>query len=119
MGMVGATAAVLLRGWMRERARAASRRLQWVLTIVALQVMFDAFTPEVSSTAHLAGMLCGFGLGLLLYRPPASAARGFAPVMADATVPARNLTPETTEKSGKEFFIHEGARRGTKGYEEM
>lgn len=84
MGLVGATAAVLLRGWFRERARSASRRLRWVLMIVALQVVFDAFTPEVSSTAHVTGMFWGFLLALLLFRPPILAARGFAPAFLDA-----------------------------------
>ena len=60
MGLIGGTAAVLLRGWRKKRSRALSRRLAGILLILALQVAFDLSTPEVSFSAHLTGMVVGF-----------------------------------------------------------
>src|SRR5262249_7221896 len=39
MGLIGATAAIQLRGWVRERARIARRRLRVLFLILALQVV--------------------------------------------------------------------------------
>lgn len=66
MGLIGATAAILLRGWAKERARIARRRLSAVVMILALQVVFDQLTPQVSGTAHLAGAVWGFVLASLI-----------------------------------------------------
>jgi rhomboid protease GluP len=66
MGIIGATAAVQARGWLRERAAVAARRLRMVVVIVLLQAAFDYFTPQVSGTAHLAGAAYGFVLASLL-----------------------------------------------------
>jgi rhomboid protease GluP len=66
MGLIGATAAILFRGWAKERARIARRRLGMVVMILALQVVFDQLTPQVSGTAHLAGALWGFVLTSLI-----------------------------------------------------
>lgn len=60
MGVLGGTAAVLLRGWKVERAQAAWRRLGSLGLIFALQVVFDLVTPGVSFTAHFAGIVVGF-----------------------------------------------------------
>lgn len=60
MGLVGATAALMLRGWMRHRARAARQRLVTMGIIIFTQTIFDAVTPEVSMTAHLSGAVLGF-----------------------------------------------------------
>ena len=60
MGLVGATVAVHLRGWARERARIASRRLLFLVFVIAFQVVFDLATPEVSFLAHFGGVLIGF-----------------------------------------------------------
>ncbi|HSV16521.1 MAG TPA: rhomboid family intramembrane serine protease [Tepidisphaeraceae bacterium] len=62
MGLIGATAAIQLRGWWRERARVAWRRLRLLGLILVMQAIFDAMTPEVSGTAHLAGAAWGFVL---------------------------------------------------------
>lgn len=67
MGLVGATAAILLAGWLRERARVAAQRLRAVAIIIVLQVTFDRFTPQVSGAAHLFGLAAGFFL-LLPFR---------------------------------------------------
>jgi rhomboid protease GluP len=64
MGLVGMTAGILARGWLRERARAAARRLQLIALIVLMQMVFDWMTPEVSSTAHMAGLILGFIIAL-------------------------------------------------------
>ncbi len=66
MGIVGATGALMLRGWMREKALAAKRRLITILAIVAMQSTFDSMVPQVSMTAHLSGALIGFVATLIL-----------------------------------------------------
>jgi rhomboid protease GluP len=69
MGLVGATGAILWRGWRIEKSRIASRRLVIIVAIVVLQVVFDLMTPQVSFTAHLAGFITGFAAtGLLKHR---------------------------------------------------
>jgi rhomboid protease GluP len=69
MGLVGATGAILMRGWRRERAPVASRRLMQIVFIVILQTIFDMMTPGVSMTCHLAGALCGFLVtGMMAHR---------------------------------------------------
>ena len=60
MGLIGATGALLLRGWRRDKARAARRRLGGVLVIVLVQSTFDTVVPQVSMTAHLSGVALGF-----------------------------------------------------------
>ncbi|MEQ9667607.1 rhomboid family intramembrane serine protease [Coleofasciculus sp. G2-EDA-02] len=67
MGIVGATAAILLQGWRREKSRLASRRLRFILFIIAFQVVFDLSIPHVSFTGHTSGLIIGFLVGLLLY----------------------------------------------------
>ncbi len=69
MGLVGATAAILLRGWWSERARVARKRLVWIGVIVAVQVVFDICTPVVSMSMHTAGLVTGFAAGMALFRP--------------------------------------------------
>jgi rhomboid protease GluP len=66
MGLVGATGAVMLRAWWRQKTLSARRRLVAVLLIVLMQTVFDAMVPEVSMTAHLSGALIGFATALLL-----------------------------------------------------
>jgi membrane associated rhomboid family serine protease len=60
MGLVGATGSLMLRGWLREKALAARRRLALMLLIVSMQTFFDCVVPHVSMTAHLSGALIGF-----------------------------------------------------------
>ncbi len=66
MGIVGATAAVLLQGWRREKSRLASRRLRFILFIIAFQVIFDLSIPQVSVTGHTSGLIIGFLVGSIL-----------------------------------------------------
>jgi rhomboid protease GluP len=60
MGLVGATAALMLRGWLQEKAFSARRRLVAMFAIVVIQTISDAFIPQVSMTAHLSGAVFGF-----------------------------------------------------------
>ena len=60
MGLVGATGALMLRGWLREKAFSAKRRLVAMLSIMAMQTLFDSLVPQVSMTAHLSGAVIGF-----------------------------------------------------------
>jgi rhomboid protease GluP len=87
MGLVGATGAILVVGWVRDNAVSALRRLRGVGIIVATQILFDSQNPHVSGTAHLAGCAAGFLLALplclLRRRAPAVLA---APVAAGAAV---------------------------------
>jgi membrane associated rhomboid family serine protease len=63
MGIVGAWAGFLVRHRHMPDARA---RLQNILTIIVVQVLFDRFTPQVSMSAHLCGLVTGFFLGLMI-----------------------------------------------------
>ena len=64
-GVVGAFGALLLAD-VREGRRGARRRLIELGAIVALQVVFDALTPEVSMSAHAFGFVIGLAAGLVL-----------------------------------------------------
>ncbi len=66
MGLVGATAALMLRGWWRAKASSARKRLVAMVVIVALQSVFDFLVPQVSMTAHLSGAAIGFVAALFL-----------------------------------------------------
>lgn len=66
MGVVGATTAIMLRGWLRERAAVARGRGLLMAGLVAMQAGIDALVPQVSSTAHLAGAALGFLAALLV-----------------------------------------------------
>ena len=66
LGLVGATGALMLRGWLRDRAHAAKRRFLTMIFIVAMQTVFDSMVPQVSMVAHLSGALLGFTIALLL-----------------------------------------------------
>ena len=66
MGLVGATGALMLRGWLREKALYARRRLTAVLAIIAMQTVFDSLVPQVSMTGHLSGAIIGFLTTMLL-----------------------------------------------------
>ena len=63
MGIVGAWAGILLRHRHLWQAR---QRLFNILLIIVIQFLFDVFTPQVSTSAHLCGLITGFGIGLAL-----------------------------------------------------
>jgi len=66
MGIVGATAAILLQGWRRDKSSLASRRLRFILFIIVFQVIFDLSIPQVSFTGHTSGLIIGFLVGSIL-----------------------------------------------------
>ncbi|HXI84508.1 MAG TPA: rhomboid family intramembrane serine protease [Verrucomicrobiae bacterium] len=69
MGLVGATGAILVRGWRTERAPIAFKRLKTIGLIVVSQAVFDLLTPQVSFTVHTSGVVIGFLTAFVLYRP--------------------------------------------------
>jgi rhomboid protease GluP len=66
MGIVGATAAILLQGWRREKSRIAAQRLKSILFIIGFQIFFDLTTPNISVVGHTSGLVLGFLFGILL-----------------------------------------------------
>ena len=66
MGLIGSSAATMLRGWLRERAPAARSRGLAMASYVAIQMAIDTFVPQFSFTAHLAGAVTGFVITLLV-----------------------------------------------------
>jgi membrane associated rhomboid family serine protease len=63
MGIVGAWAGYLLRHRHAPRAR---ERLLNILLIIAIQTAFDLTTPQISTAAHICGLLTGFIVGLVI-----------------------------------------------------
>ena len=63
MGIVGAWAGFLLR---HRHVWQARQRLLNILMIIVIQIAFDISTPQVSTSAHLCGLVTGFVLGLAL-----------------------------------------------------
>lgn len=66
MGIVGASAAIMLRGWIRERAPAARDRGAVMAGYVIAQMVIDSMVPAFSFTSHLTGALVGFAVALAL-----------------------------------------------------
>ena len=63
MGIVGAWAGFLLR---HRHAPRAKERLLNILLIIAIQTAFDLTTPQISTAAHVCGLISGFLIGLLI-----------------------------------------------------
>jgi membrane associated rhomboid family serine protease len=63
MGIVGAWAGFLIR---HRHVWQAKQRLLNILLIIVIQILFDISTPQVSTSAHLCGLVTGFGIGLLV-----------------------------------------------------
>lgn len=68
LGMVGAEAAIQLKGWHLEKAAIARERLQLIVLVVVFQLLSDLVTPQVSVIGHLSGVVLGFLAGLVLFR---------------------------------------------------
>jgi rhomboid protease GluP len=68
MGVVGAWAGFLLR---HHHVPFARQRLANIGLIIMIQIAFDLSTPQVSTAAHLSGLVAGFFLGLILATQPA------------------------------------------------
>lgn len=61
MGLLGALLGRVAVGRLRGRSLLVSRQLRLLVALVAFQVIFDSWTPNVSSACHLVGL----GTGLL------------------------------------------------------
>ncbi|UBF28013.1 rhomboid family intramembrane serine protease [Kovacikia minuta CCNUW1] len=72
MGLLGAIAAILLRGWQQDKARVARKQLGWILGLVGLQVISDLLIPEASMVGHVSGLILGFLTGYFLATPSSS-----------------------------------------------
>jgi rhomboid protease GluP len=59
LGLVGAIGMFFATGYFRYRRKALGRRVLLVLAVVLAQLVFDYFTPIVSSMLHLTGLLIG------------------------------------------------------------
>jgi rhomboid protease GluP len=68
MGMVGVEAAILLKGWRKDKAKVAGDRLRLILMIIGVQIISDRFTPQISGTGHLSGLILGFLAGMIVFR---------------------------------------------------
>ena len=62
MGIIGGMAAFLIR---HRHMSNAAQRLTNIALIVAIQVVFDLTTPQVSMAAHICGLITGFVVVLL------------------------------------------------------
>ncbi|MCB0333185.1 MAG: rhomboid family intramembrane serine protease [Bdellovibrionales bacterium] len=71
LGLIGATAAILLRE-AKNNNHAAKEQLRSVVFILVLQAAFDLTTPQVSFQAHLGGVICGFIVTWFATKPKAS-----------------------------------------------
>jgi membrane associated rhomboid family serine protease len=65
MGLVGALGTFFLCGYVMRKSSVLGQRLLSVLAVLAMQSVFDWFTPQVSFRLHLSG----FGLGALIAIP--------------------------------------------------
>ena len=63
MGIVGAWAGFLVR---HRHIWGARQRLLNIVMIIVIQIAFDVYTPQVSTSAHLCGLVTGFAVGLYL-----------------------------------------------------
>lgn len=63
MGIVGAWAGFLVR---HRHMWQAKQRLRNIFMIIVIQIAFDLSTPQVSTSAHLCGLITGFAVGLYL-----------------------------------------------------
>ena len=63
MGIVGAWAGFLVR---HRHVWQAKQRLLNILLIITIQILFDISTPQVSTSAHLCGLVTGFVIGLVV-----------------------------------------------------
>lgn len=59
MGLMGATFMILWRGWRRDQSKVAQERLQLVIFIIILQILFDFSVANVSFLGHFFGLVLG------------------------------------------------------------
>lgn len=68
MGMIGAIAIVLFRGWQRDKSKLALRQFRLILFIIVVQFSIDLSSTNVSFYSHFLGLILGVFLTLLLTR---------------------------------------------------
>ena len=66
---LGASAAILLRGYRREKALVAKRRLYLFVAVIVLQTIVDFNIPQISFFAHFVGAVTGFLTALAIAHP--------------------------------------------------
>jgi len=59
MGLIGALGVFFLCGYLMRRENHLGQRFLTLLVVLAAQLLFDWFTPQVSSTLHLVGFTFG------------------------------------------------------------
>jgi membrane associated rhomboid family serine protease len=64
LGLVGALAGHAAVGFLVKRNRMLGRQLAGMGFVVAIQLVFDAYHPNVSSFLHLAGVVCGAAIAI-------------------------------------------------------
>jgi rhomboid protease GluP len=88
MGLGGAILAASLRRPALRKSPRGRSQIRGLVLIFGLQVLFDAMTPAVSSTAHIAGFVIGFLVGYVLTPPgPEMAPLGAGPQTAAPIAP--------------------------------
>lgn len=66
MGLIGTEAAIQIRILKQQSSKVAATRLKLIALFVAIQMIFDSLTPQVSFMGHASGLIIGFGVGWLL-----------------------------------------------------
>ena len=64
MGLIGAILGQLGVGVCRQRSSLVTWEFNLLLLVVCVQLIFDAWTPVVSSECHLLGLACGVVIGI-------------------------------------------------------
>ena len=66
MGIVGAPAAIMLRGWRAYGSQTARSQLVAIAALIALQSVLDVLVPSVGFLAHASGVVCGMTVASLM-----------------------------------------------------
>lgn len=66
MGIIGSSLGFSLMAWLRNRVAVLGRQISMFLFILAIQMVFDVFTPVVSSTIHMSGFALGFATAVAI-----------------------------------------------------
>ncbi|GBF79151.1 rhomboid family intramembrane serine protease [Aphanothece sacrum] len=62
MGLLGTMTTIFFKQWKRYKSPMATKRLQFIISIIFLQFVSDFLVPQVSILSHL----CGFLMGLIV-----------------------------------------------------
>ena len=60
MGLIGATGAIMFKGWKHDQANVARKSLLSMVLIIVAQVFLDWMIPNLSMAGHLGGAAIGF-----------------------------------------------------------